>query len=194
MKTIGILYNPRIAQACSLAEEMAAWVGQQGQQAQVCSVDDAPVVLRWQATDLVVTLGGDGSILRAARAAAPYKAPILGVNLGRVGFLTSTKPDHFESALDTFVRGEHWIERRSALESCIVDEAGKERARSVVLNDIVVHKEGVARVVRLTVWIDEEEMIAGHWASVLRGIPLWPEFGRGPAQMGFDRGGGAIRP
>ena len=113
--------------------------------------------------DLLVTFGGDGTLLRGARLVASRDVPILGVNIGRVGFLTSTTPDRFESALDVFVRGEHWIERRSALESCIVDEAGAERARSVVLNDIVVHKEGVARVVRLTVWIDDEEV--GQYSS-----------------------------
>jgi NAD+ kinase len=113
--------------------------------------------------DLLITFGGDGTLLRGARLVASRDVPILGVNIGRVGFLTSTKPDHFESALKSFIRGDHWIETRSALESCIVDEAGLERARSVVLNDIVVHKEGVARVVRLTVWIGEEEV--GQYSS-----------------------------
>jgi NAD+ kinase len=113
--------------------------------------------------DLLITFGGDGTLLRGARLVASRDVPILGVNIGRVGFLTSTKPDHLESALDAFVRGEHWIEKRGALEACIVDEAGEERARSVVLNDIVLHKEGVARVVRLTVWIDEEEV--GQYSS-----------------------------
>ncbi len=113
--------------------------------------------------DLLITFGGDGTLLRGARLVASRDVPILGVNIGRVGFLTSTVPDHFESDLEAFMRGEHWIERRSALESCIIGETGEERARSVVLNDIVVHKEGVARVVRLTVWIDEEEV--GQYSS-----------------------------
>jgi NAD+ kinase len=113
--------------------------------------------------DLLVTFGGDGTLLRGARLVASGGVPILGVNIGRVGFLTSTSPDELEEAVEGFVRGRHWLEKRSALESHIVDGDGHERASSVVLNDIVVHKEGVARVIRLEVWIDEEEV--GQYSS-----------------------------
>lgn len=113
--------------------------------------------------DLLITFGGDGTLLRGARLVACSGVPILGVNIGRVGFLTSTSPDELDEALASFVENGHWLERRSALESYIVNGDGHERARSVVLNDIVVHKEGVARVVRLTVWIDDEEV--GQYSS-----------------------------
>jgi NAD+ kinase len=108
--------------------------------------------------DLLITFGGDGTLLRGARMVASRSVPILGVNLGRVGFLTSISPDGLEQALTAMDRGEYRLESRSALDTRIQDEEGAERASAVALNDIVVHKEGVARVVRVQVWIDEEEV------------------------------------
>ncbi|UCG86164.1 MAG: NAD(+)/NADH kinase [Gemmatimonadota bacterium] len=108
--------------------------------------------------DLLITFGGDGTLLRGARMIASRGAPILGVNLGRVGFLTSTGPEGLEDALTAIRRREYRLESRSALDTCIQDESGAVRAAAVALNDIVVHKEGVARVVRITVWIDDEEV------------------------------------
>jgi NAD+ kinase len=113
--------------------------------------------------DLLITFGGDGTLLRGARLVACLNVPILGVNIGRVGFLTSTAPDDMEEALEAVVEGRYALEKRSALESRIEDGDNDERARSVVLNDIVVHKEGVARVIRLSVWLDDEEV--GQYSS-----------------------------
>jgi len=108
--------------------------------------------------DLLLTFGGDGTLLRGARLLGQNEIPILGVNLGRVGFLTSATPDVFEEALSAFQRGDYEIERRCTLESRIMSEDGEERVGPVALNDIVVHKEGVARVVRVMVWIDGAEV------------------------------------
>jgi NAD+ kinase len=115
MKTVGILYNPRVAQAHPLAKEMAAWIEQRGRRAQVCISGDAPGTLCWEETDLLVTLGGDGSILKAARAAAAYGTPILGVNLGRVGFLTEACPETWRDVLSRALVGDYWIEERMML-------------------------------------------------------------------------------
>jgi NAD+ kinase len=108
--------------------------------------------------DLLLTFGGDGTLLRGARLLAQQEVPILGINLGRVGFLTSSAPDGFEEAMAAFQRGEYEIEKRCALGSRIVGEDGEERGGAIALNDIVVHKEGVARVVRVSVWVDGAEV------------------------------------
>ena len=112
---IGILYNPRVAQARPLAEEMAAWIEQGGRQVRVCAADDASDTLCLQETGLLVTLGGDGSILRAARAAAPYGTLLLGVNLGRVGFLTEAEPGTWREVLARVLAGDYWVEERMML-------------------------------------------------------------------------------
>ncbi len=113
--------------------------------------------------ELLLTFGGDGTLLRGARLMRSSAAPILGINLGRVGFLTSAGSDQMTEALDSFLRGEYRLESRCALDSAIEGEDGSARAGSMVLNDIVVHKEGVARVIRISVWVNEEEV--GNYSS-----------------------------
>lgn len=108
--------------------------------------------------DYLITFGGDGTLLRGARLLKGHEAPILGVNLGRVGFLTAAARDSLVEALDALARGHFAIERRQALRSAIVGKDSAERSVTHVLNDVVVHKGGVARVIRLRVHIGEEEV------------------------------------
>lgn len=113
--------------------------------------------------NLIVTLGGDGTLLRAVRYVGQSNAPILGVNLGRVGFLTSTIPERLEDALMTVGRSEHRTEQLTTLKTSIVDKNGDERSDVVVLNDIVVHKAGVAHLMQYQVTVDGA--VVGLYAS-----------------------------
>jgi NAD+ kinase len=108
--------------------------------------------------DCLITLGGDGTLLRAARILNGAETPILGVNLGRVGFLTTANAQTLDWALDALVRREYVTEARLALLPSIVDRQGTVRAEPVVLNDVVVHKGGVARVVHMRLAVDGEEV------------------------------------
>ncbi len=108
--------------------------------------------------DCLITLGGDGTLLRGARTLNGARTPILGVNLGRVGFLTTANSQTLDWALDALVRGAYATEARLALAPLIEDRSGRRRAEPVVLNDAVVHKGGVARVIRLRVSVDGEEV------------------------------------
>ena len=102
------------------------------------------------------TLGGDGTLLRGARWLDGHNVPILGINLGRLGFLTSCSGTDFEDGVRRFARGDFLSEPRMALESCALDRDGRERCGWRSLNDVVLHKGGFARVVRFTVFVDEE--------------------------------------
>jgi NAD+ kinase len=106
--------------------------------------------------DGLLTLGGDGTLLRGARFLDGRRVPILGVNLGRVGFLTSCAGDELEAGLRALASGDYETERRLTLETAVVDAAGQERARWRSLNDVVLHKGGFARVVRFVVCVDGE--------------------------------------
>jgi NAD+ kinase len=111
------------------------------------------------ALDCLITLGGDGTLLRGARLLNGADTPILGLNLGRVGFLTTAGPDSLDWALDAIVRHAYTTEPRLALQSTISGRGAKVgRLEPLVLNDIVVHKGGVARVVRLKVSVDGDEV------------------------------------
>jgi NAD+ kinase len=108
--------------------------------------------------DCLLTLGGDGTLLRGARLLKGAQTPILGVNLGRVGFLTTASVQSLDWALDAMVRGAYATEPRLALVSTIDRKQGGARAEPLVLNDVAVHKGGVARVVRIRVSVDGDEV------------------------------------
>ncbi len=114
--------------------------------------------------DLVLTLGGDGTLLRGARAAGPRGVPVLGCNLGRLGFLTLVRREELAGALAAVARGEHELEERLALEVRVPPDCvpGGEPTFYGV-NDAVLHKSGFARLITLRLWADEEEV--GHYSA-----------------------------
>jgi len=160
VRALGVLYHPRMPSARALAQEVRAWAEARGCTAPIAPNDaDGPAALAgWlEGLDLLVTLGGDGSILRAVRAAAPCGTPLLGVNLGRVGFLTETDPDGWQAVLERVLAGEGWIEERMMLRE--VARRGPERlSEADALNDVVVGRGARARVVQLVTRVDGGEL------------------------------------
>jgi NAD+ kinase len=108
--------------------------------------------------DALLTFGGDGTLLRGARLCGAREVPILGVNLGRVGFLTTATRETLDPALDALVAGRYVIERRQALQAVIKCDDGTHRVGQVAVNDVAVHKGGVARVVRVNVFIQGDNV------------------------------------
>ena len=108
--------------------------------------------------DALITLGGDGTLLRGARFLDGHDIPILGVNLGRVGFLTSCQSEDFEPALKHLAGGEYVAQPRMALSARAISSEGETRKQWRALNDFVLHKGGFARVVRLNVFVDGESI------------------------------------
>jgi len=111
---------------------------------------DAPVIEPGK-VDALLTLGGDGTLLRAARLDAGRGVPILGINLGRLGFLTCCPADMMEEALRRFAAGDCTVEKRMTLDARVLDASGRDRAHWRALNDVVLHKGGFARVVTMRV-------------------------------------------
>jgi NAD+ kinase len=108
--------------------------------------------------DALITFGGDGTLLRGARLLGAQEIPILGVNLGRVGFLTTATRETLDPALDALVAGRYLTERRQALRAGIRDAEGETRSTQMAVNDVAVHKGGVARVIRVNVYIQGENV------------------------------------
>lgn len=114
--------------------------------------------------DLLLTLGGDGTMLRAARLLDGRQVPMLGINLGRLGFLTCCGIDEMATSLRRVAGGDFQTARRMMLDVRALDVNGEERQRWSALNDAVLHKGGFARVVGLRVWVDGE-LIAAYSAD-----------------------------
>lgn len=154
---VGILYNARIPQARSLASDVEAWVAKRVDEVPVCAIDDASEALCLSQIDLLVTLGGDGSILEAARLAAPHQVLILGVNLGRVGFLTEAETHGWEDVVSRALAGDYWVEERMMLR--VTSWRGQEMmSEADALNDAVVSRGSRGRAVHLRAEVDGGEL------------------------------------
>jgi NAD+ kinase len=121
----------------------------------------------WPDVGCLLTLGGDGTLLRGARLAGPSGVPILGCNVGRLGFLTSIPLSELETAVERVASGEYELDERLALDVRLQRSSLKPRADAddegegdafYALNDAVVHKSGFARLVQLRVWADDDEL------------------------------------
>ena len=149
---IGVVYNTLVERSLPLAHEIQAWLHEtHGVDAWCCPISTCREAL--QPADLLVTLGGDGSILRAAQTAAPAGIPILGINLGRVGFLTETPPERWRATLTHVLAGQAAVESRMML--CVtLARDGRDIAQEQALNEAVVSRGALARTVRLHTAID----------------------------------------
>lgn len=154
INTVGILSNPHIPAAAPLARQIAETLAGLGAAVWESSGLNQPAdVDRVAETDLLVTLGGDGTILLAARAAAGCDTLVLGVNLGRMGFLTEAEPHDWQTILPKVLAGGFWVEERMMLQAQAY-RAGNLLARGLALNDVVVGQGALSRVVRLEVRVD----------------------------------------
>jgi NAD+ kinase len=106
---------------------------------------------------LIVTLGGDGTLLAAARLAAARGVPILGVNLGRLGFLTELEADELCTGLRRFLDGDYRLDERMLIE-VTVDREGQRVRRAVGLNEVVLQRAAPDGLVRLRLMVDGQEI------------------------------------
>lgn len=114
----------------------------------------------WQDVDVVLTLGGDGTMLRGIALAGPRDLPVLGCNMGHLGFLTATPIEELESALARFIAGDYREDSRRTLAVRVerTDPAAMTTPSLYCLNDAVIHKSGFARLIALRLWAGEAEI------------------------------------
>jgi NAD+ kinase len=160
---VGVVGNPRYEDLKSVLEHVAISAPHRG----ITLYSEPRLESFWSRAvpsfegvglDALLTFGGDGTLLRGARLLGARETPILGVNLGRVGFLTTATRESLDPALDALVAGRYEIERRQALRAAIRDPEGEVRATQMAVNDVAVHKGGVARVIRVNVFIQGENV------------------------------------
>lgn len=158
MKAIAIFYQGRKEDTSSVATRLIPHLQQQGYT--VRSIDTRyegeetpdPSI---KGMDLAIVLGGDGTILHAARICAFADVPIIGVNFGRVGFLTELEPDELESKLPLYLNGDKsvWVDTRAMLHARLEQDGKSEDF--LALNDIVIARGMWPRVVHVRTWIDD---------------------------------------
>ena len=156
VKRIGFAYNPTSDAAVDLRERAAGWAEAQGIAEWSSPAADHDALHReLPGTDVLVVLGGDGTFLRAAHAVIEDDVPLLGINVGKVGFLSKVEANDIEPVLAKLVDGRYEIEPRMALEGRILRGGTQSSGeRLLALNDVVVARGSLARVVRLDTSID----------------------------------------
>jgi NAD+ kinase len=156
---IGFAYNPTIDAATELREAAHAWCRIRDVDAWSAPAGELETLVeRLPETDVLVVLGGDGTFLRAAQAVAVVDVPILGINLGKVGFLSKAEAHQLEPMLERLLAGEYVLRERMALTGAILPAERPTTTTFTALNDIVVARGALARVVRLDVTIDESHL------------------------------------
>ncbi|MDA8237458.1 MAG: NAD(+)/NADH kinase [Chloroflexi bacterium] len=155
VRRIGFAYNPTKDESVELVTRATGWCERRGIATwTVASGDTAALLAALPGADVLVVLGGDGTFLRAARAVAEVDVPIVGVNLGKIGFLSKAEAHELEDLLEKIAAGRFHLERRMALRGTITSARGRSaRHAFVALNDVVIARGSLARVVRLDVEI-----------------------------------------
>ncbi len=139
------------------------WCGQNGHEVFFCDKMTSQITADIQSipskdlaknADIIISLGGDGTILATARTLDRAEIPILGINLGSLGFLTQLTPDNLEQALKQVVNGSYQIEKRMVLDSKVINGGDSDLPHA--LNDVVIDKGNVSRVINLSLYADGE--------------------------------------
>lgn len=120
--------------------------------------------------DALIVLGGDGTLLRAARKASKYDVPVLGINLGRVGYLAEIEPDRTEESLDKFLKGDCRVEERFMINAKIVRN-GESVCTYDALNDIVVSGSSFKRLVSMDLYVDGDFITSYDADGVVASTP-----------------------
>lgn len=167
-RSVGIMVNLDKLGAAEMAAHLFRTLSQAGAQAYVDGEVAGDLGLGPNAVrlpdearrlDFVIVLGGDGTLLRAARLLAPMGTPILGVNFGHLGFLTELEPREMEAAIPLFLEGRGTLDERAMLEAIITLEGGAKRS-VLALNEVAFHKSSYARLVNLEALVDDRPLAA----------------------------------
>ncbi len=185
MGRVALVYQPGIANAQALATRCAEYVAPRGHEPVLHSSWDLGPNVPSAGFELAITFGGDGSTLRVARWLALTEVPIVGVKMGRLGFLAELQPGELFDCLDPYLAGEYWLDVRRMVEAELLGAPGADAAPSatparaapgrqagepadglgppagsplVALNDVVVSRGAAGRAVRATIEVDGTEL------------------------------------
>ena len=163
MHKIGLITNYRQEKAPEFAARLAEWLTSHDFESySLARQEDAPPDLYTAGeiplmdhTDMVIAIGGDGTLLSAARITAPYGIPILGVNMGNLGFLTEVEAENLYSCLEQVFRGDYAEDHRMMLQA-EVRRNGKTIRVMSGLNDVVIHKGALSRLLEINFWVEKD--------------------------------------
>lgn len=162
MNKLGIIFHAKMPEARALAESLRSAAAGQASDIWVSEAwDEASAKQNVPGTSLLISIGGDGTVLRAARLVVPYEVPLLGINLGRLGFLTELRDgDNMLQRLPAILAGNWQLEERAMLHVQVLASREGPVLRGAqpylhALNDVVVGRDALGRTIILSAFIDE---------------------------------------
>lgn len=193
MRTVAVIPKSNHPEAQALAGRVAAWLVERGRavlcetgnEVEGCSAVPARDIS--QEADLLVVLGGDGTLLHAARLCREREVPLLGVNMGTLGFMTDVLKEHVFEALEQVLTGEYRSERRTRLAVRVLrgDEVLLE---DLVLNDVVISKNALARIANIDARVDGARLTTFNADGVIVATPT------GSSAYSLAAGGPLVHP
>ena len=194
-KKIGVFCKPKAPSATDILGRLIPWLRKQnyhifldtGTAAIINETSSYEKREISQQADLLIVLGGDGTLLSVAQAAHPYNIPILAVNLGSLGFLAEISIDELYPTLENILAGKFEIENRMLLNACIWRNGEKVEDHNV-LNDVVINKGVVARVINLQVLVNGQYMTSYRADGLIIATPT------GSTAYSLSAGGPIIHP
>jgi NAD+ kinase len=196
MEKIGIIAKPFGFDIQKIAGDLLHWLKKKnkkvflGQEIALHLKENAALFnspLIPQEMDLLIVLGGDGTLLSAARLIEGHHVPILGVNLGGLGFLTEITIEDLYPTLENIFQKKYSVDERIMLKTSVTRQ-GKKIAQSHVLNDVIINKGTLAKMIKLEIYSD------GQFLSALRGDGLIVATPTGSTAYSLSAGGPIIHP
>ncbi len=193
-RRIGIISKPK-KDAAPVLSQLVKWLKEKGAEPlmdqETAGLIDAKIQYTRQdiasLSEFVIVLGGDGTLLNVARVIGERGTPILGVNLGSLGFLTEVTLEEMYQLLEEILKGEVIIDERGMLETSI-QRGGKDVARYSVLNDVVINKSAIARMILMETRVD------GRYLNTYRADGLIISTPTGSTAYSLSAGGPIIYP
>jgi len=195
VKNIGLFCKQQPAVDPEVVRDLTQWLRAQGCELHMdrdtaeligettsCAQEEIP-----SRSELVIVLGGDGTLLNVARIVHPHDTPILGVNLGTLGFLTETTTQDLYPTLQSILRGECKVEHRMLLNASLWRNKTKLHEFNV-LNDVVINKGALARILNLTALVDDQPMTSYRADGLIIATPT------GSTAYSLSAGGPIIHP
>ncbi len=195
MKTIGLVAKLGPREPLALARKIVDWlearkrkvVLEKSTAERLGRTDGLERAALLQKVDLVIVLGGDGTLLGVGRLSGKNEVPILGVNLGGLGFLTEVRPDEVFRALERVLAGDFEVERRTKLDVRVL-RGSRTEARFQALNDVVINKGALARIIELAALVDGEPLCSYRADGLIVSTPT------GSTAYSLSAGGPIVEP
>lgn len=171
MPLIGFVYNALVTEAPCLIDSLISSLDLRAQSwvSSAFEVDERSELL--PETELIVVAGGDGTILRTVHAIAAHSVPIVGVNMGRVGFMSELRVEDAAERLPAYLNGDMRVERRMMLRATVTDDGGNLHLSADALNDVVIGRGGVARLLDIDTVVDREFLTSYRADAVIVSTP-----------------------